>query len=255
MKTRMFLRIACTGAVLVLLLIPAASAQGGQGPRGRDPLTAMDANKDGKVTLEEAQAADPNMTAEAFKQRDTNGDGVWSKDDRPPMMEPSSEALDPDKDGQVTQAEYDTAWTAFLYERFGQLDTDKDGALSKEELAKQMARPMGGPGGPGGPGGGTPPPEAGAQQSGVKNGPPQGGGPGGGPMAPSEEALDPNQDGSVTQAEYTAAWKTVQSARFDRLDTDKNGVLSQEELAKQRGPGGRGRGMRGGEGGMEPPQR
>lgn len=38
--------------------------------------TAMDADGDGNVTLEEAQAAYPDMTAETFAALDADGDGV-----------------------------------------------------------------------------------------------------------------------------------------------------------------------------------
>ena len=37
----------------------------------------------GIVSLEEAQAAMPEMTAEQFNRRDRNGDGYLSKEDRP----------------------------------------------------------------------------------------------------------------------------------------------------------------------------
>jgi Ca2+-binding EF-hand superfamily protein len=58
----------------------AGGGQRGQGIAGR--LDQADANKDGKVTLEEAKTAFPNMTKERFEHMDHNGDGALSKEDR-----------------------------------------------------------------------------------------------------------------------------------------------------------------------------
>lgn len=41
-----------------------------------------DADGDGKVTFEEAKQANPNVTRERFDARDSNGDGVLSREDR-----------------------------------------------------------------------------------------------------------------------------------------------------------------------------
>ena len=39
-------------------------------------MASVDANADGMVTMEEAQAAYPDMTADQFSQIDANGDGA-----------------------------------------------------------------------------------------------------------------------------------------------------------------------------------
>jgi len=56
--------------------------------RGKRQLVAKlkqaDANKDGKVTYSEAKTVFPKMTEEKFKQRDRNGDGALSPEDRRP---------------------------------------------------------------------------------------------------------------------------------------------------------------------------
>lgn len=95
--------------------------------------------------------------------------------------------------------------------------------------------------------------------------------PGGGPRPPFPdlESMDANQDGVVTQEEHAAAWNTLITNQFKRIDEDGNGTLDAEELAKRPGPpdrprgemnrppeGGEGRGMgpRGGER-PEPPDR
>ncbi len=46
-------------------------------------LMEADANTDGKVSLEEAKTAMPNMDSEAFARFDRNGDGFIAPDDRP----------------------------------------------------------------------------------------------------------------------------------------------------------------------------
>lgn len=58
---------------------------GPDGPRGERGahMRAADTNQDGKITFEEAVAADTTLTQDQFKARDRNGDGVWSREDRP----------------------------------------------------------------------------------------------------------------------------------------------------------------------------
>ncbi len=76
----------------------------------------------------------------------------------------------------------------------------------------------------GGPGGGYGPPP---------------GGPGHGPgrFGPSPEQFDANQDGKITNEEYTAAWDKVIPEQFKRLDANSDGSLSKEEMEKAHGPG------------------
>ncbi len=50
----------------------------------RNKMQQADADKDGKVTYAEIKTVCPNMTEERFKNRDRNGDGVLSPEDRKP---------------------------------------------------------------------------------------------------------------------------------------------------------------------------
>jgi hypothetical protein len=67
---------------------------------------------------------------------------------RPPR--PTAEQLDPNKDGTVTKDEYTLAWANVIQSQFKEIDTDKDGSLSKAEMDKARG-PEPGRGGPGGP--------------------------------------------------------------------------------------------------------
>lgn len=158
----------------------------------------------------------------------------------PPPMMVSAEEMDTNHDGSVSFEEFSSARDKMHKEMFKRMDSDSNGTLSKEEMSK---RP--GPGGPGGgPGGGQdsappmPPPDRAGGNSG--NGPgASGDGP---PRPPSIEDMDANHDGSVSEAEFTAAAHKRDRTEFDRLDANGDGVLSKDELAKAKGPGQRGQG-------------
>lgn len=62
-------------ALLSLLALPAMAAEN-PAMASKDKFAEMDKNNDGKVVLEEFQAAFPGMREEAFKSIDKNGDGV-----------------------------------------------------------------------------------------------------------------------------------------------------------------------------------
>lgn len=67
---------------------PGGPGRGPDGPRGEHgdrgaKMRAADTNEDGQITYEEAAAQDNTLTQETFKARDRNGDGVWSRADRP----------------------------------------------------------------------------------------------------------------------------------------------------------------------------
>ena len=123
--------------------------------------------------------------------------------------------MDANKDGAVTQAEIDAGRTAKMAERhsemFTKMDTDKNGSISRTEFDTHHAAKMQG--------------GRGAMEGhrGMKHGD----GPGkmgrmGGRMFAMADA---NKDGKVTEAEAT----TAALAHFDKVDTDKNGTISDAE--------------------------
>ena len=105
---------------------------------------------------------------------------------------------DADKNGQLTRTEIDqyqkvqalVQSAARNKALFAQLDSDKNGQLSPAEFAKLS----------------TPAPTQGAQ--------------------PMLSQMDGNRDGQVSLVEY----RTVTLANFDRLDIDKDGVVSASEM-------------------------
>ena len=118
--------------------------------------------------------------------------------------------LDTDKDGRISRAE--AAARPRLAERFAEMDADRNGFLDKaDRQARHAAR---------------------------------------------REAFfakaDANRDGKLTRAELDAAHEARRAemearrkqhadARFARMDTNKDGAISREEMAKAPMMGGRGR--------------
>jgi Ca2+-binding EF-hand superfamily protein len=85
----------------------------------------MDTNKDGKVTAAEMTAAHPAVTGHAAKKSDMSAaDKI--------------KAIDSDGDGVITADEHAKASEAM----FAKMDTDKDGYLSKKEMAAGHASMM-----------------------------------------------------------------------------------------------------------------
>lgn len=148
-----------------LLAIP-ASAQDGPRAQRFDPLVKVDTDKDGVVTKEEMLAgvaarfekADANkdgkITADEAKRPDKGMRGRWAKRAErrmgPGMHGRMRGNADADGDGAVTLAEQQ----AVAIRRFDMVDANKDGKIDQAERTsvreKMMA--MRGPGGPGGPG-------------------------------------------------------------------------------------------------------
>ncbi len=156
-----------------------------------DRMGKLDANSDGKVTLQEMAAARGDKGAgpgkggpgkgapgEMFKRADKNSDGKISKDEVP-----------------------EEVWT-----RLGKLDTDGDGAVSGVEA--KAGRPDG-PRPSGGPDKGKDAPDKGK----------------GGPGEMLKRA-DKNGDGNISKDEVPEeAW-----TRLGKLDKDSDGVVTKEEL-------------------------
>ena len=79
---------------------------GKHGPRAERMIERLDADNDGKVTLEEMKAT----ARERFARRDVDGDGVVTREDR-----------------EARRANRRA-------ERFAEIDADKDGVISQEEF-------------------------------------------------------------------------------------------------------------------------
>jgi len=120
--------------------------------------------------------------------------------------------MDANDDGVLNQADREAA----RRESFDTIDTDKDGSLSFAEFdarrddRREARAERRGPGGPEG--------------FGRRGGP---GGPDGRGLA---RAADADNDGAVTQAEFT----TAALARFDRTDANSDGTISTDERRGER---------------------
>ena len=135
-------------------------AEGGQRQRPASPMmTALDADKDGKLSAEEIANA-----ATALKTLDKNKDGVLDSSELAPTRGPSGQggaqggrtsqmverimARDTDGDGKVSKEEAGEQMGRF----FGRMDADSDGFVTKAEI-ENMAQQFGGRRGGGGGGG------------------------------------------------------------------------------------------------------
>ena len=84
---------------------------------------AIDANKDGKLTKDEMQAYRATRHAEQAEKFDKK-----------------FKAADKDNDGALTKAEAEAAKLRHVVERFDQLDTNKDGKVTRDELRAGMQK-------------------------------------------------------------------------------------------------------------------
>jgi Ca2+-binding EF-hand superfamily protein len=117
---------------------------------GMSPMfSQFDTNKDGRISLQEAQEG----TARLFKEIDTNNDGFISKEEmqahhkamhekRAEMMREKWKAADKDGDGALSRAEVDAAHMTMLSRNFDKLDKNKDGKLTPDEVRMGMHKYM-----------------------------------------------------------------------------------------------------------------
>jgi Ca2+-binding EF-hand superfamily protein len=183
-------------------------------------LKRFDKNKDGLLSRDEL----PMYLARAFERYDANGDGKLDRREVQEMLQglrvffgvpapanPQVEAfvdkllaqLDTNKDGKISKAEAKGP----LAVNFEQIDQNKDGFLDRNELRAVAARVLANPKGPGFKG---------------KGGPFKGFGPG-----LDFDAYDRDADGRLTRDEVRG---TPLEKLFEQIDTNRDGRISREEF-------------------------
>jgi len=155
-------------------------------------------------------------------------------EDRGPRPEPREfmERADTDGDGNISFEELQALRPGLTREHFDRMDTNKDGVLNRDD--RPLVRP-----GDRGRGMGVPRPDGEA---------------GDGPPAPLGrgaflERADTNGDGNISFEELQAIRPELTREQFDRMDSNKDGVLNREDRPEfsrgDRGPR-RGDGFEGG---------
>lgn len=135
-----------------------------------------------------------------------DGDGIVTRAEAQTRTAAAFARMDANKDGKLDKADRE-AHRAAMFDR---LDTDKSGQISRAEFSARPQHPEGAAKGPDSEGrkhhrwGGR-----GHHRGGMQAG----------------RMADANNDGAVTQAEFTAA----ALGRFDRTDTNKDGKVTGEE--------------------------
>ncbi len=119
---------------------------GHYGKEGQMPMFRLfDQNKDGKLSRDEVRKGVDKMFADA----DTNKDGVLSQEEMRArhkamhekmrgQMQEHWKAADKDGDGALSRAEVDAAQMPRLSRDFDQLDANRDGKLTPEEMRSAM---------------------------------------------------------------------------------------------------------------------
>lgn len=152
-----------------------------------------------------------------MRQADANKDGNLSKAELTAALEARFARLDVDHDGVLTQKDRDAMRQQRLDARFVAMDTDKNGQVSKAEFAAAHAAHA------------EKRDEMGKGKDGRHWGDRDDRGPGKGMMR-GPGGGDANQNGTVTKAEFMAG----PLAMFDKADTNKDGVVSAEEMKAAR---------------------
>lgn len=135
-------------AVILALASAAVYAQAKVAPDRAKARVQLDVNHDG--VIDRAEAAKAPRLAARFDQMDTNKDGKLTADERAQMHGKHRRggmrgghgrmmALDTDKDGRISRAEM-LAGQSKRSERFERMDVNKDGYLDRTDMQARMTR-------------------------------------------------------------------------------------------------------------------
>src|SRR5690606_36047631 len=103
------------------------SAGAAEGPVAR-ALVHADADRDGRVTLEELRMVRPNARPEEFRRYDTNNDSVWSVED---LTRAERRAFE--RDSAISKAQVKALAPNLADLWFDVFDRDGDGLLSESD--------------------------------------------------------------------------------------------------------------------------
>jgi len=127
---------------------PGRGYMGGYQMGGKNLIQTLDANKDGKVSRDESSKAAVERANRRFDQLDADKDGFITQAEidaardkmrsevRGEMSRRGAEnwkAADKDGDGAISRSEAE-AGMPMLFRRFDQLDANKDGKISRDEM-------------------------------------------------------------------------------------------------------------------------
>ena len=183
MNTKLLLSV----AALMLGSAVAAADDNPQRPK-------FDTNGDGAIDLAELQAVRPNATVEQFNTADADHNGLLSREElRDAGRAMRGPPIDTNKDGAISFEELQAQRPNVTQEQFTGLDADKNGTLSREELRSGMGRQI-------------------------------------------FSRLDGDSSGGISFDELAQRMPQLSQERFNKLDKDGNGQLSQGELSSARPP-------------------
>ena len=122
-------------ACLAIVVCGFVAVRAEAAPPLKPPLAALDTDKDGTISVDEAKAA----ADKKFDALDTDHEGTLTlKETKGALPKSAFSKADPDKDKTIDKAE----WEAQVEQRFKAADTDRDGTLDARELASPAGKTL-----------------------------------------------------------------------------------------------------------------